>query len=120
MVMLSMVSPVIAGAEAASPQPTWPVLVSNLTSTLSALSMSTPAIFIGFAIGSRTAMASTRLIRAWTASRSGRVDVAVAVMGYRPCARTEAKLFVLVEPANRFDRTCEAFVIGIEKFAEFR
>jgi hypothetical protein len=42
--MLSTVSPVIVGADAASPQPTTPVSDSSLTSTLSACLISTPAM----------------------------------------------------------------------------
>jgi hypothetical protein len=67
------VSPVIVGAEAASPQPTSPPAASMRTSTLSAVAMVTPAIFIGFLSGSATGMASTRLM-----SNGGRVATACA------------------------------------------
>ena len=60
--MLSTVSPVMCGAEAASPQPTLPSAASTRTSRLSAVRISTPAIFIGLAIGRLTAIASMRLI----------------------------------------------------------
>ena len=56
-------SPVIVGAEAASPQPTMtrcPPSASMRTSTLSAVAIVTPAIFIGFLSGSATGIASTR------------------------------------------------------------
>ena len=68
--MLSTVSPVMCGAEAASPQPTAPSTVSTRTSRLSAERISTPAIFIGLAIGSATAIASTFLIVAIAVSLS--------------------------------------------------
>jgi hypothetical protein len=60
--MLSIVSPVIVGADAASPHPHCPSSVSSLTKTLSALAIATPAILMGFDIGRLTAIASTRLI----------------------------------------------------------
>ncbi len=53
-------SPVMVGAEAASPQPTMPPAASMRTSTFSATSIVTPAIFIGFLSGSATGIASTR------------------------------------------------------------
>ena len=55
-------SPVIVGAEADSPQPTLPSSASMRTSKFSASAITTPAIFIGRSIGSRTGMASTRAI----------------------------------------------------------
>src|SRR6266851_3858027 len=61
-IMLSTVSPVMVGAEAASPQPMMPLSASTRTSTLSAALISTPAITTGFFIGKLTAIASTRLI----------------------------------------------------------
>src|SRR6185369_1749353 len=115
MVMLSMVSPVMVGADAASPQPTWPVSVSILTSTLSALSIRTPAIFIACAIGRRTAIASTRLIRAGAAASAGRVGMAVVVV----IAYVQVESLVLVEPSDRLDGAGEALVIGVEKLPEF-
>jgi hypothetical protein len=60
--MLSTVSPVMVGAEAASPQPTRPSFASMRTSTLSARTISTPAMTTGFFIGRLTAIGSTRLI----------------------------------------------------------
>src|SRR5262249_55327941 len=60
--MLSTVSPVMVGAEAASPQPTTPLSASIRTSTLSACLISTPAMHTGFFIGKLTAIGSTRLI----------------------------------------------------------
>src|SRR5262245_50991760 len=60
--MLSTVSPVMVGAEAASPQPTTPLSASIRTSTLSACRISTPAMNTGFFIGKLTAIGSTRLI----------------------------------------------------------
>src|SRR5262245_36100657 len=60
--MLSTVSPVMVGAEAASPQPTTPLSASMRTSTLSARLISTPAMTTGFFIGKLTAIGSTRLI----------------------------------------------------------
>ena len=49
--MLSTVSPVMVGAEAASPQPTTPLSASTRTSMLSACRISTPAMNTGFFIG---------------------------------------------------------------------
>src|SRR6266851_1775718 len=60
--MLSTVSPVMVGAEAASPQPTTPLSDSMRTSTLSACLISTPAMKTGFFIGKLTAIGSMRLI----------------------------------------------------------
>ena len=60
--MLSTVSPVMVGAEAASPQPTTPLSASMRTRTLSACLISTPAMNTGFFIGKLTAIGSTRLI----------------------------------------------------------
>src|SRR5215470_2453449 len=60
--MLSTVSPVMVGAEAASPQPTAPLSAWTRTSTLSARAISTPAMTTGFFMGKLTAIASTRLI----------------------------------------------------------
>ena len=60
--MLSTVSPVMVGAEAASPQPTTPLSASSRTSTLSACLISTPAMNTGFFIGKLTAIGSMRLI----------------------------------------------------------
>src|SRR5262249_17691840 len=59
--MLSTVSPVMVGAEAASPQPITPVSDAIRTSTLSACRISTPAMNTGFFIGSATAMGSIDL-----------------------------------------------------------
>src|SRR5262245_20152965 len=58
--MLSTVSPVMVGAEAASPQPTTPVSASTRTITLSACRISTPAMNTGFFMGKLTAIGSTR------------------------------------------------------------
>src|SRR5687768_12205936 len=66
--MPSTVSPVIVGAEAASPQPIAPSSVSTRIRTLSALFSSTPAILIGFSIGMLTAIDSTRLTFMTTSS----------------------------------------------------
>ena len=60
-IMLSTVSPVIECADAASPQPTWPPASSTRTSTLSAALISTPAIFIGFAIGESLGASALRI-----------------------------------------------------------
>src|SRR5215813_6329215 len=60
--MLSTVSPVMVGAEAASPQPTAPLSAWTRTSTLSARAISTPAMTTGFFMGKLTAIASMRLI----------------------------------------------------------
>src|SRR6516164_4203495 len=60
--MLSTVSPVMVGADAASPQPTTPLSASTRTSTLSACRISTPAMNTGFFIGKLTAIGSTLLI----------------------------------------------------------
>src|SRR5215471_8893797 len=60
--MLSTVSPVMVGAEAASPQPTTPLSASIRTITLSARLISTPAMMTGFFMGKLTAIGSTRLI----------------------------------------------------------
>ena len=61
--MLATVSPVMVGADAASPQPTTPSSDSMRTSTLSARVTVSPAIFTGFFIGRLTAMGSMALIR---------------------------------------------------------
>ncbi len=61
-VMLASVSPVITGAEAASPQPIRPPSSSIRTSTFSAARTSSPAMMTGFFIGSRTAIGSIDLI----------------------------------------------------------
>src|SRR5690242_3882630 len=60
--MLSSVSPVITGAEAASPQPTRPLSASILTSTLSARRTSSPAMMTGLSIGRLTAIGSIDLM----------------------------------------------------------
>src|SRR6516225_9662554 len=60
--MLSTVSPVMVGAEAASPQPTIPLSASMRTSTLSARLISTPAMKTGFFMGKLTAIGSMCLI----------------------------------------------------------
>ena len=60
--MLSSVSPVITGAEAASPQPTRPLSASIRTSTLSARRTSSPAMMTGLSIGRLTAIGSIVLI----------------------------------------------------------
>src|SRR5581483_942251 len=60
--MLSSVSPVMTGADAASPQPTSPVSLSMRTSTLSARRTSSPAMMTGLRIGRLIAIGSTVLI----------------------------------------------------------
>src|SRR5687768_1803333 len=60
--MLSTVSPVMVGADAASPQPTTPFSASIRTSILSACLISTPAMTTGFFMGKLTAIGSMRLI----------------------------------------------------------
>ena len=60
--MPATVSPVMVGAEAASPQPTTPVSDSTRTSTLSARVTVSPAICTGFFIGRLTAIGSMDLI----------------------------------------------------------
>ena len=57
-IMLATVSPVMVGAEAASPQPTTPLSASMRTSTLSARVISSPAMMTGFFIGRLTAIGS--------------------------------------------------------------
>src|SRR5215831_2617426 len=59
--MLSSVSPVMTGAEAASPQPTKPP-ASMRTRTLSARRTSSPAMTTGLSIGKLTAIGSMVLI----------------------------------------------------------
>ena len=61
--MLATVSPVMVGAEAASPQPTAPSSASMRTRILSARVTVSPAILTGFFIGKLTAMGSMALIR---------------------------------------------------------
>ncbi len=56
--MLSSVSPVMTGAEAASPQPTSPSSAAIRTSTLSARRTSSPAMITGLTIGRLTAIGS--------------------------------------------------------------
>src|ERR1700681_3966702 len=56
--MLALVSPVMVGAEAASPHPTRPVSASRRTSTLSARLTSSPAMMTGLIMGKLTAMGS--------------------------------------------------------------
>ena len=60
--MLATVSPVMVGAEAASPQPTTPSSDSMRSSTLSARATVSAAICTGFFIGRLTAMGSIDLI----------------------------------------------------------
>ena len=60
--MLSSVSPVITGADAASPQPTVPSSASMRTKTLSARRTSSPAMMTGLSIGRLTAIGSMVLI----------------------------------------------------------
>ena len=62
-IMPATVSPVMVGAEAASPQPTVPSSDSMRTSTLSARVTVSPAIFTGLPIGRLTAMGSMALMR---------------------------------------------------------
>ena len=54
--MLSTVSPVMVGDAEASPQPTKPLSVVTLTSTLSLWSNTIPAILSGLVIGSEMAI----------------------------------------------------------------
>ncbi len=61
-IMLATVSPVMVGADAASPQPTTPSSDSMRTRTLSARATVSPAICTGFFIGRLTAMGSIALI----------------------------------------------------------
>src|SRR5579862_6946084 len=61
--MLATVSPVMVGADAASPQPTVPSSASMRTRILSARLTVSPAIFTGFFIGRLTAMGSIVLMR---------------------------------------------------------
>src|SRR5579859_2414108 len=56
--MLLIVSPVITGADAASPQPTRPLSAAMRTSTLSARRTSSPAMITGLSIGRLTATGS--------------------------------------------------------------
>jgi len=58
----AMVSPVMVGAEAASPQPTVPSCASMRTMTLRAWVTVSAAIFTGLVSGSATGIASTRRI----------------------------------------------------------
>src|SRR4249919_1682569 len=60
--MLSSVSPVITGAEAASPHPTTSLSASIRTNTLSACRTSSPAMTTGLSIGRLTAIGSIVLI----------------------------------------------------------
>ena len=62
-IMLATVSPVIVGADAASPQPTTPSSASMRTNILSARVTVSPDICTGFFIGRLTAMGSIDLIR---------------------------------------------------------
>src|ERR1700681_235646 len=56
--MLAVVSPVMVGAAAASPQPTSPPSACRRTNTLSARLTSSPAMMTGLIIGRLTAMGS--------------------------------------------------------------
>src|SRR5579862_4843008 len=60
--MLSSVSPVMSGADAASPQPVMPLSDSIRTSTLSARRTSSPAMITGLSIGRLTGIGSMLLI----------------------------------------------------------
>ena len=60
--MLSSVSPVITGADAASPQPASPSSVAMRTSTFSARRTSSPAMMTGFFIGRLTASGSMEVM----------------------------------------------------------
>ena len=53
-------SPVMVGAEGASPEPTWPSAASMRTIRFSALAIVIPAIFIGALSGNAIGMASIR------------------------------------------------------------
>src|ERR1700730_13717393 len=70
--MLAVVSPVMVGAEAASPQPTSPLSACRRTSTLSARLTSSPAMMTGLIIGRLTAMGSIFVM--FTAGRLLRLD----------------------------------------------
>src|SRR5471032_2415808 len=74
--MLSSVSPVITGAEAASPHPTRASSVSIRTRTLSARRTSSPAMMTGLSIGRLTAIASIDFIFTTILNfrNSGRID----------------------------------------------
>src|SRR5215475_8026483 len=63
--MLSSVSPVMTGADAASPQPTTLLSASIRTSTFSARRTSSPAMITGLSIGRLTAIGSMDLICMW-------------------------------------------------------
>src|SRR5450631_1966164 len=65
--MLSSVSPVMIGAEAASPQPTRRLSASIRTSTLSARRTSSPAMMTGLSMGRLTAIGS--MVRMRTAAQ---------------------------------------------------
>jgi len=67
------VSPVMVGAEAASPKPTEPPLASMRTSTFSAVAIVTPDMVMGALSGSATGMASTRRMISGACSRSARM-----------------------------------------------
>ena len=60
--MLAIVSPVISGADAASPQPMMPLSAPIRTSTLSARRTSSPAMITGLRIGRLTATGSIVLM----------------------------------------------------------
>src|ERR1035437_3639163 len=65
--MLSSVSPVMIGADAASPQPTKSLSASTRTSTLSARRTTSPAMMTGLSMGRLTAMGS--MVRMRTAAQ---------------------------------------------------
>src|SRR5947207_2422819 len=109
-IMLSTVSPVMVGAEAASPQPTTPLSASMRTSTLSARLISTPAMKTGFFMGKLTAIGSTCLI--FMALLSDQLDLGGAKLDIGETyallgvdhARSDAKpVFVVELPRRRFE-----------------
>jgi hypothetical protein len=73
--MLARVSPVMVGAEAASPHPTTPLSASTRTSMLSARRTSSPAMMTGLIIDKLIAIGS--IVRICTA-------MSVIVAGCRP------------------------------------
>ena len=85
-------SPVMVGADAASPHPTSPFSASMRTIRFSACSIRTPAISIGLTSGNATGIASTRLTIRGGASGSSLGLAAISIVSIRSgCAHRHAR-----------------------------
>src|SRR5665647_2960598 len=127
--MPSMVSPVMVGAEAASPQPTTPSSVSSRTSALLALRTSSNDILTGLIIGSLTEMGSIYLILIRKTDGPVLKHRLGAVPGPGPEGRSYTRAASGLqrgpvldrsggswsELAHFFDDRCHALVVGVKE-----